>query len=249
MIRKLNDKHVEIIKVMLNKKYSSKSIIDFMDIEHEIEITASQIGNIKKGMSYFDIRPDLNDSIGCLVKTNKSVEEISFIKWSLAHDYSESDIIKASGISKKELMNIRLLYSPYRGIAVEYNDAIEKKWQGRKKANIDEPMVISIKKEFVSKKGMVTCKEIAEMYNINPVTVSSILNLSVYKELGESYNSRIIDIHEKKEASRKRKSTQKVKVSIAKEKDKNKLLKQEFHLLAIRIKESDRRIINLKESL
>ena len=98
MIRKLNDKHVEIIKVMLNKKYSSKSIIDFMDIEHEIEITASQIGNIKKGMSYFDIRPDLNDSIGCLVKTNKSVEEISFIKWSLAHDYSESDIIKASGI-------------------------------------------------------------------------------------------------------------------------------------------------------
>ena len=217
MKRKLNKKVVAEIKNLLLKKYRDISIIDIIFHKYSITIEKSQLNTIKKGETYYDVSPQLNDSIKNLYSTSKRLneEKIKEIKWSLVNNYPEEEIIEVYNISKKIMMHIRMGYLPYYSIAPECNSEMERLWPRKKRCNIDEKMVIAIKKEFVDKEGYVKLKEIAEKHEINTGSVSTILNFKTYKDVGVSYNSKIKSIKKAQDLITKEKNSIKNKTKIA----------------------------------
>ncbi len=247
MIRKINDKNAEIIKKMLSKNYRTSSIIDEMQIKHGVTITAYDINNIKKGTAYCDIRPELNEVISKkYVSSIEDNELIKDIKYLLAEGFSESEIIMEYNISKKKLMGIRLGYSPYDLIAPEYNKQISLLNGRRKNMNINEKIVLSIKKEYVIKNGQISYAELATNHNIDKATVSNILTFKSYEQYGSSYNLKITRIKNKTERliSTKKEIIRKKKIKTHNQKINSYML--QIDLINAKISESKRMVQSLK---
>jgi hypothetical protein len=195
MNRKISEKNVEIIKVMLSKGYSNASIRDEMSIKYKQPIDSATLQSIKKGEAYVDVRSDLNEKIllnyGSKVK---DIETIHDIKWALANGYNEIEILKNYEVSSKKLLKIKLLQAPYINISPEYNDEIRLLYRRRKKANIDKRMVIEIKKQYVLSKGNANLSEIGDSFKVDKATISNIINLKAYTHYGISFNQKITAI-------------------------------------------------------
>jgi hypothetical protein len=95
MERKIKDSHVEKIKEMLSKDFKTVSIKDIMEKNYNVNISSSDINEIKKGVSYKDVKPDLNNKIKLACKkTNIDEQKIHEIKWALSERYSTNEILK-----------------------------------------------------------------------------------------------------------------------------------------------------------
>lgn len=247
MRRKISNRNAEIIKVMLSKKYRSISIIDIMRDKHNLIITASDINNIKKGMSYYDIRPDLNTIISNNFDCrNVDVNKINEVKWALANGFSETEITTTYEISRKKLMMIKMGYAPFCLIATEYNEEIDLRYSRRKKVNVDKKIVMSIKKEYIFKNGDITCAELASKYNIDKGTVSNILTLKLYPDYGKSYNLQILRIKAKANKLKNAKIELEKNRKIEAEKQKIQLYISQFNALNAKIDKSRKLVQSLK---
>lgn len=227
MIRRLNDKHVKIIKQMLVDNFRTISIIDHMEYVYKVKVKSMEINAIRTGESYFDIRSDLNDKIAAKkIPTNAIDNElVRDIKLALVSGCKLTEIINKFNVSSAKLRHIRLCHAPYSSIASEHNNQLAMLWHRRKRTNIDEAMIISIKRDFVKSKGTVTGKDLAEKHNIDKSTVSTILSLKQYEGIGYSYNAKIISIKEKMEANKRNKKEKVLKAKAKKKKAKLMLLK------------------------
>jgi|GEM_PF-6787169 len=250
MKRQLEDKHVAKIKQMLIQNYKALSIRDIMKQKYGITITDANIQNIKKLEAYKDVRPDLNSALRAIypAKTRYDTYSLSVIKWALAEGISYDEIIRYYDVSKTTLTHIRLGHMPYYSIAPEYNSRIEKRFKGKKRANIDKKMVLAIKKEYVDKEGGVLLSKIAEKNKIDKATVSLILNFRYYKEVGISYNSKIISIKKKKDAEKTSKQKERIWLKIEKENQNNQVLREKKELIEAKLKESNTKLKNLRAS-
>jgi hypothetical protein len=197
MKRMISDNLVVKIKKLIIEGYSTKSIKEIMMINHELTIDSGTISNIKLGKTYYEIRPDLNDLIKNKLSISKKIDtqKVSDIKWSLTcDDFSENEIIKVYSISDKILREIKLGYSPYCLISPEFNQILEKKYHRKKCNNIDDITVIDIKKQYVNSDGNILLSELASKHKIDKATVSTILSLKSYNDVGKSFHSKIIAI-------------------------------------------------------
>lgn len=247
MKRKINDKDVEIIKVLLSEGYGNKSVIDIVRIKHNIEIDQYLLCNIKSGNSYYDIRPDLNDKIYLKSKISKKndVNKISDIKYLLTCDeFSDEEIMKHYMISEKTLRGIKLCYYPYIMISPEYNEIIKDKYHRRKKVNISDRIILDIKKQFIETKGEISLVELGKKHKIDKATVSTIISLKTYKETGEKYNSKISSIILKK--AKKKLSRKNTREKISKERNRIKEIRLKQN---IEVSKSNSYLKALQESL
>lgn len=251
MKRKISNIHAAIIKELLVQNYCPAKISNYMEIQYNIKIAKANINNIRKGVSYSEIRPDLNSKIKdiyCNNIKNTNVEEISSIKWALSEGFSTEDILNSYPISKKEITSIKMGYMPYWGIAPEFNDILSVKFPRKKKTNIDEKMVVEIKKEFVKSKGDITLAQVANKYQINKGSVTNILSLNCYVDMGVSYNHRITTIKEKMEAERIKKRKEVINKKISNENIKKKINRKNLIAINEKIKASETKMKSLKES-
>jgi hypothetical protein len=208
MNRKIEDKHVEIIKTMLSKGYSTRAIMDEMFITHGTKINSNDICGIRYGQAYADVKSELNDKILSLHSSEylKNKDVITGIKFALANGYRDSEILKVYRVTPKLLCKIKMLNIPFYNIAPEFNDGIRLLYGRRKKANIDKNTVNEIKRQYVLSNGEISLAFLAETYGIASTTVSTILNLKTYTDYGKSFNAKISTIkkREKREKERTR---------------------------------------------
>jgi hypothetical protein len=250
MKRQIADKHVEKIKEMLIQNYKTVSIIDLMKHKYGITVSSANIQNIKKLEAYKDVRPDLSDALRAkfCARTRVDAYEVEVIKWALAEGLSFEEIMESSKISRNKLNRIKLGHMPYCSIAPKYNCKIEKRFNGKKHANIDNRMVIAIKKEYIENEGDVVYNQIAEKHKIDKATVSTILNFKYYKEVGVSFNSKINSIKKKKEAAKRAKEKERNKLKINKEKQNILSLRQKKERIEEKLNESNTKLKNLRAS-
>ena len=218
MVRKIKDSHVEKIKEMLSKDYKTVSIKDIMEKNYNVKISSSDVNMIKKGVSYKDVKPELNNKIKLACKkTNIDEQKIHEIKWALSEKYSTNEILKEYNVTNKELMHIKYGYSPYYAISPEFNDKIAE-LTNSKKINISNDIVIALKKEYVDRNGQVFLNDIAAKHGIDKATVSTILSFKCYKEIGLKFNSKIVLIKEKKKCKKEMLRREKLERNIRNEK-------------------------------
>ena len=193
MKRKLKNIEAERIKVMLAKGYKNSSIQETFKIKYNSEVSTSTIAEIKKGAQYRDVRQNLNERIfdQYVMRISKEKQEIvEGVKFALANGYSEDEIINTYKISGRYFLNIKMLYAPFCNIAPEYNDKIRSLKVRTKKVNIDSKMVRKIKELHIQHYGKKSNSEIATMMKIDKATVTNVLNLKIYQNYGNKFNSR-----------------------------------------------------------
>lgn len=204
------------------KGYKTASIKDIMQNKHNQMVSTPDLSQIRRCESYSEILPDLNSKIMAQFKQGSIAEStiVEEVKWAIANDFSDQEILKSFKISKKQMSAIKMGVFPYHNIATEFNDEIRERWPRKKKINIDKKLVISIKKEYVNYNGAIKLQELATKCRLDKTTISVILNLKAYSDYGSSYNSKIIQIKKRQEEERKakqlslkRKSTEKAMLS------------------------------------
>lgn len=212
MKRKFRDDIVVKIKELLSKGYKTSSIIDVMELKYGIKVGSHDLNEIKKGSSYRDVASHLNDKIHEHYKhrlNNYQIENVKAIKFAISNDYDSEEIMNAYNITPCTYRNIFYLYAPYRLIAPEYNEKIQKKWLTQKVKNIDEKLVREIKELYVNSKGNINVKETAQKYSIGRVTVYMILNFKYYKSWGSKFNDEILRINNEKQENERVKQEKK----------------------------------------
>lgn len=250
MKRKLSDEIVVIIKEMLSIDYKIITVIDVVKHNFGVSLTNNDVNNIRKGMAYCDLRPDLNYLISKnYMKSNVDYEKVCRIKKALAAGEPIDKIITTFNTTASHIKQIIYGYSGYNLIASEYNSEIRARKNSRKVINIDERLVSLIKKEFVINNGEISRKSLSETYNVETVTIGKILHLNIYKQYGSKYNLRIMKIYDKKEKLRIATLEKKKKDRIKKEVDKIKGLTKQLRLLNNKISDSKRQFQILKVAI
>jgi hypothetical protein len=244
MNRKYKDSTIKLVKRLMAEGYKTSSIIDIIEKKFKVKITSSTLQSIRSGESYHDVSPHLSEQIMANYKINTSIDKnrIEEIKWSLANDYSEEEIIKVFNVTKREMYEIKMCILPYYQIAAHLNAVIKKKWSRRKNVNIDRSTVISIKKEYVINKGQIILDLIAQKHSIDKATVGNILNLKSYINDGISFNSKIKSIKKEKEGKKLTEKKAANKKNIENERVKINLLKHKRQLLLDKVRISEKKI-------
>lgn len=251
MKRKYSDKVVGMIKELIAKNYKSSSIVDIMFNKYNIKVSSSDLHGIRTGDAYADVKTDLNQIIKTNYKTDldeNRINMIADIKWFLVNDCTEEEIIKTYNISNPLLLKIKMGHSPYYNIASDLNSEMEIKFKRKKKANINDRVVIQIKKEYVNCKGDILLDQLADKHKIDSGTISNILNLKCYESVGSSYNERIKRIKKKMADKKISILDEKKKAKIRTERLKISELKQKNNVIASKIKKYESKVKELLAS-
>lgn len=250
MERKISNKHAEIIKELLVKNYQPFEIAAHMKIKFGVVIKRTNIHDIRKGVSYLDVRSDLNNSIKQTYQTQGKfdIEKISNIKWALTENYSPDEIKKVFQVPAKTVREIKMGQMPYWDIAPEFNQLIENLYPRKKKVNIDKNVVVAIKNEYVTVNGNVKLADIARKHKIDDSMVSGIISLKKYKQFGVSFNSKILSIKKKKRAEQERIKKEKNQNRINSEKQKLESAKKKLELYKEKINVSKDKINNIRKN-
>lgn len=248
MKRTISNKHAEIIKELLVKNYQPFEIAAHMKINYGVIIKSTSIHDIRKGSSYVDVRSDLNNSIKQTYqsKNKLDIEKIRNVKWALTESYSTDEIKEVFQVSAKTITEIKMGYMPYWDISPEYNYLIENLYPRKKRANIDNKVVLAIKKEYVTINGNVKLDDIAIKHKIDSATVSTVLSLKSYENVGVSFNSKILSIKKKKRAEQERIKKEKNQIRINSEKQKLESAKRKLELYKERIQVSKDKINKIR---
>lgn len=243
MKRKYDDKTVGIIKELMFRNYETSSIVKKMYEKYNKVVSTADLNAIRKGESYQDIKPYYNQKIKTTyitfpTKTQKN--EIREIKWALANDYPEEEIRKLHKLSKIEMQKIKTGCAPYYNIAPEYNSALEKRFKNKKQVNINDAIVVAIKRIYVENSGEIKLAKLAEEHKIRMASVSNIINLKYYKSVGNSYNDSIERI--KNDKSIKRITKEMIKT----ERSKISEYKQMKNAIPFKIKQCEDKIKKLR---
>lgn len=251
MKRKLDDKTVGIIKEKMSAGFKNSSIIDIMKIEYNKIVSISDLNGIRTGQSYIDVEPHLNQKIksNCAISLDKTkINMIKDIKLFLVNDFDELEIMQSYNITKSEMLKIKMGHTPYYNIAPELNSEMEDRFKRKKQANINEDIVIQIKKEYVKSQGSIQLDMLADTHKIDKGTVSNILNFRSYESVGSSYNERIKRIKKKIEDKKitKQKEKKKAKIQI----DRLKIMewKQKNNEIESKIKKLESNVKKLRAS-
>jgi len=228
MKRSINKNVIVRIKKLLSEGYSNRLIRELLEKQNKVSVNLSNIASIKNLEMYEDVESHLNDSIVRNINTKISDYEkniIESVKFAICEGYDYKEIMDVYKIHPKKFANIKKLKGINRIIAPEYNNKIREEHNYSPYVNIDNKMVIAVKKLFVERNGKITFAEISSIVGLDKSHVSRILSFKIYENNGQMYNSGIRKIirSKKLESENKRKA----KIKKAKERERLRLLYEE----------------------